>query len=289
MHKKERNKKGIIVSFIGIFLNFILGLIKIILSFKTHSISILTDAVNNLTDMTSSIITMIGFKLSSKKPNKKHPFGYARYEYIAGFIISSIMLVMSVTFVIKSINKIINPEKLIINNLTFIILFITLIVKILQMILYKKSSIKLKSSSLKAASIETRNDVITNASILISMFIMKIYNINIDGYIGLIVSIILVYSSIKTLKEMMDFLVGIKPSDEKIKYIKDKILSFKEIKEITNIKIHNYGINVDYVTINIKAYSNKKLIKLISLIKEEFEKENIDITIQIDKLLKRPN
>lgn len=287
MHKNKRNKKGIIVSLIGIFLNFILGLVKVLLSLKTHSISILTDAVNNLTDMTSSLITMIGFKLSSKKPNKNHPFGYARYEYIAAFIISSLMLVMSTTFVIKSINKIIKPEKLIINNITFIILFITLVVKILQMQLYKKTSIKIKSSSLKAASIETRNDVITNISILISMFIMKTYNVNIDGYIGLIVSTILVYSSIKTLKETTDYLIGIKPSDDKVKYIKDKILSFNEIKEITNIKIHNYGINVDYVTIHIKAYSSKKIIKLISLIKEEFQKENIDITIQIDKLLKR--
>ena len=286
MHKNKRYKKGIYTSIIGIILNFIIGFIKVVLSLKTHSISILTDAVNNLTDMTSSIITIIGFKLSAKKPTKTHPYGYARYEYISAFVISIFMIIMSFIFVIKSINKIISPEELIINNVTFIILFITLIIKIIQMYLYKTTSKKINSSSLKASSIETRNDVITNASIIISMIIMKKYNINIDGYIGLIVSMILLISSLKTSKEILDFLVGIKPSEEKVKYIKDKVLSFNEIKEITNLKIHNYGINVDFVTIHVKAYYNKKIIKLINTIKEEFKRENIDITIQIDKLLK---
>lgn len=288
MHKNKRYKKGIYTSIIGIILNFIIGFIKILLSLKTHSISILTDAVNNLTDMTSSIITMVGFKLSTKKPTKTHPYGYARYEYISAFIISIFMLVMSTTFVIKSINKIINPEKLIINNVTFIVLFITLIIKIIQMYLYKITSKKINSSALKASSIETRNDVMTNASIIISMIVMKKYNINIDGYIGLIVSMILLISSLKTSKEMLELLVGKIPNDEKIKEIKNQILSYKNVEDIHNLMIHNYGVGIDYITVHIEINSKINIMKIHELtnkIEKDFKKKDINITIHIDPII----
>lgn len=288
MHKNKRNKKGIMIGLIGIILNFILGLIKVFLSFKTHSISILADALNNLTDMTSSFLTIIGFKLGNKKPTKTHPYGYARYEYISGFTISIFMIAMSILFVIKSINKIINPEKLIINNVTFIILFITLIAKIFQMILYKNMSVKLSSASLKATSIETRNDVITNLSILISMIIMKNYNINIDGYIGLIVSSILVISSLKTSKEMIELLIGKIPNEEKIKEIKDIIYSYEGIKDIHNLMIHNYGVGIDYITVHIEIDSKMNIMSMHELtnkIEKDFKKNNTNITIHIDPII----
>lgn len=288
MHKNKRNKKGILVSLIGIILNFILGLIKVFLSFKTHSISILADALNNLTDMTSSFLTIIGFKLGNKKPTKTHPYGYARYEYISAFTISLFMIMMSITFVIKSINKIINPEDLIINNITFIILTITLILKVIQMILYKRMSNKLNSASLKATSIETRNDVITNASILISMVIMKNYSINIDGYIGLIVSLIILFSSLKTCKDTLELLVGKIPEEEKIKNIKNKILSYNNIESIHNLMIHNYGVGIDYITVHIEVNSKIDIMTIHELsnkIEKDFKKNNMNITIHIDPII----
>jgi cation diffusion facilitator family transporter len=232
--------------------------------------------------MTSSILIILGFKLSNKKPTKTHPYGYARYEYISSFLISLFMIIMSILFIIESIFKIIRPEELVINKVTYLILFITLIVKIVQYIFYKKISIKLKSLTLKATSIETRNDIITNISILISMLVIQKLNINIDGYISLVISIILIKSSIEMLKNSIDFLIGKAHNQEEIKNIKNKILIHKEIKNINKILIHNYGENINYIDIHISLNKKEKINnikKLISKIENSFEE---NITIQID-------
>lgn len=288
MHKKQRYKKGIKVGLIGILINLILSITKVILSVSVNSVSIMADAFNNITDINSSLLTVIGFKLGNKKPTNIHPYGYARYEYISGFLIAIFMLTMSIFFIKESINKIINPESLIINKITYLILTITLIVKIFQMIYYIKMSKKLNSLTLKATSIETRNDVITNSSILISMFIMKKTNINIDGFIALIVSLILVSSSIKMLKETISLLVGIVPSQEKINIIKNKLLSYNYVKGIHNLMIHNYGVGIDYITVHLEIDSNitlNDMHRLTNQIEKDFRKNNSNITIHIDPII----
>ena len=250
--QKKRYKEGIKVGLIGIIINLFLSSTKIILSYFVNSVSLLADAINNLSDMTSSILTVLGFKLSNKTPNKTHPYGYARYEYISSFFISTFMIIMSILFIFESISKIIKPEKLQINKITYIILFITLIVKILQYIYYKKMSKKLNSLTLVATSIETRNDIITNVSILISMIIIQNTNYNIDGYIALVVSFILIKSSIEMFKESLSLLIGKSPNKETIKLINNKILKNKEIEKINKIIIHNYGENINYINVHIK-------------------------------------
>lgn len=288
MNKKIRYKEGIKVGIIGILINLFLAITKIFLSLFTNSISIMADALNNLTDTTSSLLTIIGFKLSNKKPTKKHPYGYARYEYISSFLISILMMIMSSIFIIRSILKIIHPKELVINNITYLILFITLIIKMIQFIYYKKMFKKLKSISLKATSIETRNDIITNISILSSMFIMKSYNINIDGYIGLIVSTLLVISSFKVFLEANSLLIGIIPNDELISYIMSKIGLYKEVLGMHDLMVHNYGNNKNYITIHIEVNKNMKLKninKLCNKIESDFKKENLNIVIHIEPKL----
>ena len=280
--KKKRYKNGMKVGIIGIIINLFLATIKIILSYLSNSVSILADALNNLSDMTSSILMLFGFKLSSKKATKKHPYGYARYEYISSFLISIFMIIMSLLFIIESITKIIKPDNLIINLNTYLILFTTLIIKLVQYVYYKKMSYKLNSLSIEATTLETRNDIITNISILISMIIMNKQNINIDGYIALIVSFILIKSSIEMLKESISILIGKNPTDEQINEIKNKILIHKEIEKINKLIIHNYGENINYINIHLKLNKKEKMNnirKLINKIEKEFDDK---ITIQID-------
>ena len=288
MRKKMRYKEGIKVGVIGILINITLATIKILLSLLVNSVSIMADAINNITDTTSSILTVIGFKLGNKKPTKLHPYGYARYEYISSFLISIFMLVVSSTFVIESISKIIKPENLIINKTTFTILFITLVIKIIQYIYYIKMYKKLNSSSLKATSIETRNDIITSTSIIISMLIFSKFNVNIDGYIGLVVSVLLLISSINLFKENISLLLGIKPSDELIQYIENKILHYKQIEGIHELMIHNYGNNINYITVHVEVNKNMKLKninKLCNKIEKEFKNDNFNIVIHIEPKL----
>lgn len=280
--KKNRYKNGIKVGMIGIVINLLLSTTKIILSYYINSVSLLADAVNNFNDMTSSILTVLGFKLSNKKPNKKHPYGYARYEYISSFLISIFMTIMSILFIIESISKIIKPEKLEINKITYFILFITLIIKTLQYFYYKKMSKKLKSLTLDATTLETRNDIITNISILISILFIQKTNYNIDGYIALIVSFILIKSSVQMLKESIYELIGKAPSDEMLRKIKNKLLKNKEIKKINRIIIHNYGENINYINVHIKIDKKEKINNIIKLIKKLEKEFDNNITIQID-------
>ena len=131
-----RNQYGKVAGIFGIISNLILGIIKLIIGFISNSISIMADAVNNLSDMASSALTIIGFKLASKKPNHEHPYGYARYEYVTGFGIAILLLIMGLVFAKESIVKIIHPEDLVINVATYIVLFIAILGKGLQMLVY---------------------------------------------------------------------------------------------------------------------------------------------------------
>lgn len=279
---KKRYKNGIKVGLIGIIINLFLATTKIILSYFVNSVSLLADAINNFNDMTSSILTVLGFKLSNKKPTETHPYGYARYEYVSSFLISIFMTIMSLLFIFESISKIIKPEQLAINKITYIILLITLIVKILQYIYYKKMTKSLNSLALEATSLETRNDIIANTSILISMIIIQKTNYNIDGYIALIVSFILIKSSIQMLKESLYVLVGKPPSIQMIEEVNKKILKYKEIDEINKIIFHNYGENINYINIHIKISKKVKLNNIKNIIKKIEEEFNQNITIQID-------
>lgn len=280
----KRNKNIIKIGIIGIMINMTLSITKIILSLLSNSVVLMADAFNNITDTTSSLITIIGFKLVNKKPTKTYPYGYARYEYISSFLISIFMIIMSIFFILESINKIILKEPLIINNITYLVLLITLSLKIIQFIYYKKQNKKINSVTLKATTLETRNDILTNISIILSMFLYNLFNINIDGYIGLIISIILTYSSIKMFLESLSLLVG-KTSNEEIINILNKLQSYKNIKSINNIMIHNYGIGINYIVIHLEINDKlkiKSIFKLIEKIKNDFKKDNYNISVQIE-------
>ena len=187
-----RNKYGKLAGIFGVVTNLLLGILKFIVGLLSNSISIMADAVNNITDSFSSILTIIGFNLSNKKPTKHHPYGFARYEYICGFVISLFMLLTGALFFKESIVKVFEKEEIIITNLTFIILIIGVFIKFIQMKVYSSFAEKIGSNALRTSALDTRNDIISSSGILLSIIIMKYFNMNIDGIIGIIVSFIMV-------------------------------------------------------------------------------------------------
>ena len=284
-----RNSYGKVAGIFGIVTNLILGIIKFIIGIISHSVSIMADAANNIADMASSTFTIIGFKLSSKKPDKEHPYGHARYEYVAGLIIAILMLIMGLTFAKESLVKIFNPEELVINTTTYIILGIAVIGKILQMLVYLDFSKAIESNTLKANAIDTRNDIISSTAILISMIIMGIFKINIDGYLGLAVSLFVVYSAYNTIKEVLEPIIGILPTEERTNMIKNKLLSYECVLGIHDLVLHNYGVNNDFVTVHVEIDSNMEMLKahdLIDNIERDFKNEfGIDLTIHMDPIV----
>lgn len=286
---KVRNKYGKVAGIFGIISNLILGIIKLIIGFISNSVSIMADAVNNLSDMLSSILTIIGFKLASKKPNHEHPYGYARYEYVSGFAIAILMLIMGLIFAKESITKIIHPEELVINNTTFLILFIAIVGKACQMFVYLDFSKTIESNTLKTSAVDTRNDIISTTAILISMIIMKKFNINIDGYLGLVVSIFVICSSLQMVKEVLEPIIGIIPTKEQVNEITQRILSYDYVQGIHDLVIHNYGVHNDFVTVHVEIDSKMDMLKahdLMDNIENDFrENLGISLTIHMDPVV----
>ena len=284
-----RNQYGKVAGIFGIFTNIILGIIKLIIGIISNSVSIIADAANNIADTASSFLTIIGFKLSSKKPDKDHPYGYARYEYIAGFVIAIMMFIMGLTFAKESIVKIFTPEELVINWITYLILIIAIIGKGIQMFVYLDFAKAINSNTLKANSVDTRNDIISTTAILISMIIMGIFKINLDGILGLAVSSFVIYSSIGMIKEVLEPIIGIIPTEEQVKEISEKILSYENVEGIHDLVIHNYGVHNDFVTVHVEIDSKMDIMiahDMMDNIEKDFKDElGIALTIHMDPIV----
>lgn len=283
-----RNAYGNVAGGFGIVTNLILGAMKLVIGIISHSVSIMADAVNNITDMATSALTIAGFKLAAKKPNRKHPYGYARYEYVCAFVISLFMLAMGGIFVKESITKIIHPEELKIDLTTYIILAVAVVGKLIQLCVYKKFAKAIDSQALEATALDTRNDIITTTGILASMVIMGLFKINIDAYVGLAVSVLVVISSIGALKESLEPIIGIVPTEEQVKEISEKLLSYPVVLGIHDMVIHNYGVNNDFVTVHCEVDSSRSILDIhdeIDNIEFDFRRQGIEMTIHMDPVV----
>lgn len=281
-----RNRYGITAGIFGIITNLFLGATKLIVGALSGSISIMADAVNNISDMVASILTIAGFKISSKKPSEEHPYGYARYEYVADLFVSLFVLIIGLVFIKNAIYKIIHPENLVINIYTFGILFLAVVVKLLQVKLYLNFAKAIKSNTLISTAKDSRNDVITTMAIILSMIIMSYYHINIDGLMALLVSIYIIINAIMMLSNSLDPLIGIKPTPEQVAMIKGKLNSYEDVLGIHDLVIHNYGVNNDFVTVHIEMDENLTFLKahqIADIIEEDFYNDlGINITIHVD-------
>ncbi|MDO4963412.1 MAG: cation diffusion facilitator family transporter [bacterium] len=288
-NKEVRKSYGKVAGIFGIISNLTLAIIKLVIGLFSNSVSIIADSINNISDMVTSILTIIGFNLSSKHPTKEHPYGFARYEYVSGLVISIFMIFMGVLFAKESIIKIIHPKTLVINLYTYIILLIAIFIKSYQMIVYFDFSKSINSSTLKANAIDSKNDIISTTSILISIVIMDIFGINIDGIVGFIVSIFIIINSFKVIKEVLNPIIGIVPTMEYINMVKNKLLSYKYVIGIHDLVIHNYGENNNFITVHVEINSKMDMIvahDLMDTIERDFKGElGINLTIHMDPIV----
>ena len=270
----------------GVISNLLLGVMKIIIGLMSGSIGIVADAANNISDCASSCLTIVGFTLAEKKPDREHPYGHARYEYLFGFTIGIVMLLTGVLFAKESIQKIIDPQELSITLPTYLALALAILVKAVQMGLYLKIGKTIGSPALKASAADSRNDMITTGGILVAMVVMAMTGINIDGLVGLAVSIFVIISSIQTIKEQIAPLIGIKPTRERVKMISDKILSYPGVLGIHDLVLHNYGVYNDFVTVHVEVDSSQSINEIhdiVDKIEMDFKAEmGISITIHMD-------
>lgn len=238
---KVRRAYGMLCSILGIFLNVLLFIFKYIAGYLSGSISIIADAFNNLSDAGSSLITLIGFKFAGMKEDEEHPFGHGRIEYISGFIVSIVVILMGIELGKSSIGKIINPEKVESSLLTIVILIISVCVKLYMTVYNKRIGKKIESTAMKATSLDSLSDSIATIVVLLSILFMKITKINIDGYAGVLVAIFILYTGYNAAKETVSPLLGMKPDPELVENIEKIVLSHEEIVGIHDLIIHDYG------------------------------------------------
>ncbi len=288
-----RLKYGVMCGIFGIITNVIISCMKIITGFFVGSIAITTDGVNNLGDALSSLITLIGFKLSSKKPTKSHPFGYERMEYISGLIVSIIIIGIGALLLESSINKLFDNSVLLIEaniySVVILILVLSLIGKIIQSLVYLKYSIKISSKTLFANFTDSILDVVSTLFVLIASVVSKFYpNSWIDGTLGIIVSLIIIVNGCKLVKETISPLVGQVPNKEFVKEVREKILSYDEIVGIHDMVIHNYGEKKKFITVHAEIDGSKDFTychNIIDNIESYFLNElGINLVIHMDPI-----
>ena len=284
-----REAYGKLGSVVGIIANIILSVSKISIGYIFNSISITADGVNNLSDASSSIITFIGFKLSGKPADKDHPFGHARFEYISGLIVSFVIILLGIELIKSSFDRIINPKEIEYSVLMIIVLIFSIIFKIWLSLFNKTLGERICSSTMLATSMDSRNDVIATSVVLISVLIAKFTGAQIDGYMGILVALFIIYSGIDILKDILNPILGELPDEELIESIENKILGYDGILNIHDLVVHNYGPSKYFATVHAEVDAKQSILishDLIDNIEREFLKElDINLVIHLDPII----
>ena len=236
-----RERYGKFASVVGIASNLLLFIIKLTVGTIFNSISIIADAINNLSDSGSSLVTLVGFKLAGKPADSQHPYGHARMEYIAGLIVSFIILFLGFQMGKVSIEKIIQPQEALFSITAIIMLLISMFIKGWQFLFYRKIGKTIDSITLLATSIDSRNDILATFVVLASIIITRLTGFNLDGYMGLIVALLIIISAINLIKDTINPLIGNAPSKELVDSIYKKILSYDGIIGLHDLIVHHYG------------------------------------------------
>ena len=249
----DRNKIIIKTSILGIVVNIILVIFKAIIGFIANSIAIILDAVNNLTDALSSLITIVGTKLSNKAPDKQHPYGHGRIEYFTSVIISSIVLFAGITAGKESILKIIHPEQADYSIAALIIIAVAVIVKFVFGRYVKSVGKKVNSQSLVASGQDAFMDSILSFTTLIAAIINYIWHYSLEGYLGVIIAVIIIKSAIEMLKEAVNSMLGERADKELSTKLKNRIISFDDVQGAYDLNLHNYGPSKTVASIHIQV------------------------------------
>ena len=248
----DRDKVIIKTSIKGIIVNVILVVFKAIIGLIVNSIAIILDAVNNLSDVLSSVITIIGTKLAAKKPDKKHPYGHGRIEYIASVIIAIIIFAAGITALKESIEKIINVEEANYSIISLIIVAVAVVVKYVFGKHVKKVGKSISSQSLIASGTDAIYDSVISFSTLVAGIISLIWHISLEGILGIIISIFILKASIDILRETLNEIIGTRVDSEFTNKIKERINSFEEVEGSYDLILNNYGPNKIIGSIHIQ-------------------------------------
>jgi cation diffusion facilitator family transporter len=286
---KMRERYGKFASVVGIASNFLLFFIKITVGIIFNSVSITADAINNLSDSGAALVTLVGFKIAGKPADSKHPYGHARMEYIAGLIVSFIVLFLGFQMGKASIEKILHPQESNFSVIALIMLMISILIKLWQYLFYRKIGKTIDSLTLLATSIDSRNDIIATSAVFVAVILTRLTGFDLDGYMGLVVAVLITITAINLIKETVSPLLGNAPSKELVDNINEKILSYDGIIGLHDLIVHNYGVARCFATVHCEVCAEQDIMishDIIDNIERDFSKEyNIHLVIHLDPVV----
>ena len=274
-----REKEIIKVSIIGIIANLFLAAFKAAIGALTNSIAITLDAVNNLSDVLSSIITIIGTRIASRKPDKKHPLGHGRVEYLSAGLIAIIVLYAGITSLVKSVKKIINPSEPEYTNIALIIVAVAVVVKLVLGSYVKSKGKKLNSDSLMASGEDARLDAVISASTVVAALIYIFWGVSLESYLAALISLVIIKAGYEMISETLSEIIGERIDKDVIDELKQTIMEFEDVYGVYDVVLHNYGPDTLIGSLHIEVldtYTAGQLDELERhLMKAAYDKNNI--------------
>lgn len=261
-----RQAYGQLCGAVGIGLNLLLFAGKLFAGTISGSIAITADAFNNLSDAGSSVVTLLGFRLAGRKPDPEHPFGHGRMEYISGLAVAGLILLMGVELGKSSLKKILSPEEIVSSPLVLAILAVSVAVK-LYMFYYNRSiGKKIKSAAMSATATDSLSDAVSTTAVLIATLVGQLTGLNIDGWVGLLVALFILFSAYKAAKETLSPLLGQTPDPEFVERIEQIVLSYPEVLNVHDLIVHDYGPGRMMISLHAEVPADGDLLQLHDVI-----------------------
>ncbi|MGX7205535.1 cation diffusion facilitator family transporter [Enterococcus pingfangensis] len=277
----KRTSVGILGGILGSLSNLILFLAKFLIGSLSGSVSIMADAMNNLSDTASSFITLAGFKIAGKPADEGHPYGHERFEYISGFVISILVTYVGIRFLDSSFIKILHPSSVLLSPIIYIVLVLSILIKFWQSHMYLKLSREIDSDTLKATAQDSLNDVYTTIAVLLSAIIEWFSGWRIDGYIGFLIALYIIYSGIRMIMTFISDLMGGRPPEAEVLAIRNHLDNYPDIIGYHDLLIHSYGPNSIFASVHIEVdqdWSLHHAHEVIDAIEYEV-KENLGVDL----------
>ena len=267
-----RRKFGVLSGAVGIVFNILLFAGKLTVALLSGSVAIIADAFNNLTDAASSVVTIVGFKLSGKKPDPQHPFGHGRFEYISGFIVSIVIILVGFELAKSSVEGIITPNPVEFSTLTVAILAAAMTVKLYMALYNRKLAVIFDSATMKAVMKDSLSDVAATGAVLVSLIISHYTTLMLDSYAGLLVSLFILYSGAMSAKDTLTPLLGTPPSKELVSDIEKIVMSHRAIVGMHDLVVHDYGPGRCIISLHAELPSTIEVFEAHSVI-DDLENE----------------
>lgn len=287
--KKVRESYGKLSGITGIICNVLLAVAKFLIGILFKSVSVMADAANNFTDAMSSVVTLVGFKLSGKPADKEHPYGHERIEYVAGLVVSFLILFIGIELIKTSFSKVFSNHQSETGILVFLVLILSVCVKLWMYFFNSKIGKKINSTVISATAQDSLNDAIATFAVLISAIITFFFKVNLDGVMGIAVSLYIIYSGINLIKDTVDPLLGTAPSDELTGKIAEKVLGYDGVDGIHDLIIHNYGPKRCFASVHIEVSAKQDILvshDIADNIERDFKTDmGIDLVVHLDPII----